>query len=188
MQVAIGIKQNRIFTTLMGICTSIIAMAVIVFWLLWNGNLYGEYMLINGREVVAEIVGYEYFSEVVNPDSASPSTVSGWQNVYRYKDEASGREYTGYCYWWKTANDAKNQLGKTVPVVIDPNGTESSVGTMRQYNKYYNHERDLALAVAFSVLFLISVYILIYRGIYRDRLNKKINEKIGGTTANGFSW
>lgn len=39
--VEIGVKSKRIFTDLAGIFTSIIGIAVILTWLLWNGNLYG---------------------------------------------------------------------------------------------------------------------------------------------------
>lgn len=184
--VDIGIKNKRIFTDLAGIFTAITGMAVILMWLLWNGNLYGEYLLIHGKEVDATITEYEYFSEIVNIESENPSTISGWHNVYYYKDDANGHEYSGYCYWWKTAEDAENKLGTTIPIVIDTNSNHSTLGTKQQFNVHYDHERDLALAVSVSVLFLISLYVLIYRGIYRDKLDKKIVDRIGGTMANGF--
>lgn len=184
--VDIGVKQKRIFTDIAGILTALAGLAVCLLWLLWNGNLYGEYMLVNGKEVSATITGYEFFRETVNIESDSPLTVSGWRNIYSYRDDASGREYSGVCYWWKTEADAKAELGKTIPVVIDVNGTYSSVGTKQQYNVHYDHSRDLALAVSASALFAFFVYILIYRGIYRDRLNAKISEYIGGTSENGF--
>lgn len=184
--VDIGVKNKRIFTDLAGIITSIIGIAVILMWLLWNCNLYGEYMLIYGKEVDATITDYEYFYETVNPESENPSTVSGWHNVYYYKDKANGYEYSGYCYWWATAEDAKKQLGTTIPIVIDTNSNMSTLGTKQQFNAHYDHERDLALAITFSVAFAASAYVLIYRGIYRDKLDKKIVEKIGGTVSGGF--
>ena len=182
----IGVKNKRIFTDLAGIITSIIGIAVILTWLLWNGNLYGEYMLVHGKEVEATITEYEFFQEVVNPESDSQSYVSGWHNVYCYKDDASGQKYSGYCYWWETAEDANSVLGTTIPVVIDPNSNQSTLGTKQQFNVHYDHERDLALAVSVSVLFLISLYVLVYRGIYRDKLDKNIVDRVGGTEANGF--
>ena len=169
----IGIKKTRMGINLAFILIFIsLAIVCAIMWACYQGNFVKENIIKNGIEVDAKCVSY--FRRLEDGDMHQ---VIFWCK-YEYVS-ADGKEYYTYRRY-ERESDALVQVGKIIPVVIDPYGTDIWDCDMNFINNLkLTYERDLILAIVFCITGKIALYILIYRGIYRSAMNYKIRKKVG---------
>ncbi len=178
--VPVGVRKDmHSAESVIGAFCVLLFMATITVWLLWNGNFYGERMLVHGKEVQATVIGCEY-------EPGDDENASGWRSVFSYTDEESGKEFKGLGYLWSSKKDADSQIGATIPIVIDVENGRIELGKKSQFDKSYNHKRDLYIAISVTAAFAFSLYLVIYRVIYRRNVNKAICKRIGGVNSTSY--
>ncbi len=140
-----------------------------IMWGMYQANYTNEYWIKNGIEVEAECESY-----FIRYDENDKHLARFWCR-YKYVD-SDGKEY--YAYGQCSSEQAAlNQIGKKIPIVIDPNSTKTRRVDLK--NLSLNYERDYILAIIFCIPASIAFYLLIYRGIYRSAMNYKIRKKVG---------
>ena len=175
MEKDIGIKNNRVLLSLLLILMTI-AFGLVCFFC-WSNYRHlsdYEYLSKNGQEVEAEIVDCLYHRD------ANHST-GNWVLIYEYKSDW-GTVYRDSIGHYSSEVKAKENIGKKITILIDPNST-SSYANLRLENLSTTpaeYARGLSIAIIFSIPIPIVLYLLIYRCIYRSVLNKKIKKKVYG--------
>lgn len=166
----IGINKSRMGINLAFILIFIsLGIICAIMWGMYQANFTNEYWIQNGIEVEAECESY-----FIRYDENDKHLARFWCR-YKYVDN-DGKEYYAY---GQCSNEqaALNQIGKKIPIVIDPNSTKARRVDLE--NLKLNYKRDYFLAVIFSIPVPISLYLLLYRGIYRSAMNYKIRKKVG---------
>ncbi len=166
----IGIKKNRMaLGVILGFITFSAILVCAIMWGMYQANYTNEYWIQNGIEVEAECENY-----FIRYDENDKHLARFWCR-YKYVD-SNGKEY--YAYGQCSSEQAAlNQIGKKIPIVIDPNSTKARRVDLE--NLKLTYERDFALAIVFCFPVPIALYLLIYRGIYRSVINYKIRKKLG---------
>lgn len=166
----IGINKTRMGINLAFILIFIsLGIICAIMWGMYQANFTNEYWIQNGIEVEAECESY-----FIRYDENDKHLARFWCR-YKYVDN-DGKEYYAY---GQCSNEqaALNQIGKKIPIVIDPNSTKARRVDLE--NLKLNYKRDYILAVIFSIPVPIALYLLLYRGIYRSAMNYKIRKKVG---------
>lgn len=169
----IGINKNRMGANLAFILI-FISMIIIcaIMWARYEGNYEKENIIKNGIE--AEAVCVHWYSDVDYRDMHRVI----YYCKYKYVD-ANGKEYYTYRRYDKE-QQAMEQLGKKIPIVIDPNSYEVWDCDMDYIQKLsLTYERDFIIAIIFCFPVPVVTYLLVYRGIYRSAMNYKIRKRVG---------
>lgn len=170
MSKEIGINKSRMGINLAFILIFISTVIICaIMWGKYQANYTNEYWLENGIEVEAECVGW--YSVVDNNDMHRIV----FYCEYTYVD-ANGKAYNAV-QRYLNQDDAQAQLGKKIPIVIDPNSNDLRHVDLK--NLQLTYERDFILAIIFCFPVPIATYLLMYRGIYRSVMNYKIRKKVG---------
>lgn len=173
----IGINKNRMGMNLAFILI-FISMAIVcaIMWACYQGNYVRENIIENGIEVEAECI--DCFRRTDDNDNHRVVFIC----QYKYVD-VNGKEYYTYRRYSKE-QQALEQLGQKIPVVIDPYGYDVWDCDMDYIqNLSLTYKRDFILAIIFCFPVPIAAYFLLYRGIYRSVMNYKIRKKVGDTEA-----
>lgn len=169
----IGIKKTRMGINLTFILLFIgLGLTCAIMWAVYQGNFIRESIIKNGVEVEAECVDFIRRTD----DNDMHRVVFICQ--YKYIND-KGKEYYTYRRYNKE-QQALEQLGKKIPIVIDPYGYDVWDCDMNYIrNLELSYQRDFILAIIFCIPVPIAMYLLIYRGIYRSVMNYKISKKVG---------
>ncbi|MDE6597046.1 MAG: hypothetical protein K2K60_00210 [Clostridia bacterium] len=182
--VPIGAKKPRsVWGTLFALFFMLSLMGMVMSWFFWKGARDGDYMLVHGTEVQATITGYEMDFDTVEYEGSS-ETVVGWRNTFVYKDK-SGREYPGVTEMWTREQDAKDQVDKTITVVIDLESGKYKLGSKDKLKSTYSSNTLYKLSVSLTVVFFVSL-VIFGIGVYRTQIHKGICRKIGGQNSSAF--
>jgi len=174
----IGIKNS--FKTYQAIITAafvVLAVFSVIFWIHYRSDNFIDNLYYNGIEVEAEII--EVICNDATPDSTTSSSYV-YEGVYLYVSP-EGKYYSGTRALPGGEKYAQTFIGTKITIVIDPNGTDSTDGSMEYLS--LNHGKasfHLKLACAFTGLLSVSAYLLFYRVVYRNILDKKILEQVSG--------
>jgi len=172
----IGIKNSlKIYQAFIIFAFVIFSALTLIYWIHYRSDIFIDNLYYNGIEVEAEII------EVICTDATPDSTTSSsyvYEGVYLYISP-EGKSYSGTHTLPGGEKYAQTFIGTKITIVIDPNGTDSTDGSMEYLS--LNHGKasfHLTLACVFTGLLSVSAYLFFYRFVYRNKLDRNILKKL----------
>ena len=120
----VGIRKDRVWLLPVDIIlTFSVLAAAIMSWLFYGGEFRYEYLLENGVEAEATVVGYDYHSASHGVDGDPTDTSSGW--YYIWECYYGGKKYSGTSgnNYFRTEKEAASYLYTTFTVTVDPDSS-----------------------------------------------------------------
>jgi len=158
------------------IVTVPVIVAAAMFWGFYVQEFDYEYLLNNGVELEATVVGYDYHSASHGIDGDPTDTSSGWYYIWEcYYD---GKRYWGTAPngYIRTEAEVIEYLGTTFTVTVDPNSNwviPKPLSAIRESGFHYTEY--LTCAIVFTCLSPFVLIAFIGLIVYPTILNGKID-------------
>ena len=173
----IGIRKDRVWLMpTVILVVFLILVGTIVSWVLYADEFRYEYLLENGVEVQATVIGYDYHQASNGVDGDSTDTSSGW--YYFWECYYNGKIYGGTSgnNYFRTEEQVAERVGNKFIVTVDPNSNwvvakpKSAI-----HADGFHYTEYLTCAIVFTCLLPLVILVSVKFAIYPIALNYKID-------------